>query len=45
MKIFKLNHPALQPGWEKLCRNKQIQLMLEWEMSKNKKKSTSPFFS
>lgn len=43
--MFNLNHPALEPGWEKLFKNEQTDLMLKWQMSKNKKKSTSPFFS
>ena len=39
--MYKLNHPALQPGWEKLSRNEQRDLMIKWQMSKNKKNSTS----
>jgi len=40
MKIFNLNHPALEPGWEKLSKEKQTDSMLKWQMSKNKKNST-----
>lgn len=39
--MSKLNHPALQLSWEKLSRNEQRDLMLKWQMSKNKKNSTS----